>query len=229
MPQDTYFTTLKDRGCLTITETDKEDFLQGLISNDITLLKTQDCVYSCLLTPQGKFLYDFFITQSGDILKIECEGGQRVNDFAKVLNMYKLRSNVQIDIEESITVYAVFGSTEYGHKDPRHADMGYRSFEKPDLPEKEFDVWDRHRINLAIPNGSRDLIPQKSTLAEGRIDELHGLSYDKGCYVGQELTARMHYRGLAKKYLTTVTPDDLGLNALPAFGENHQKRRQNNR
>ena len=215
MTQTPFYTKLKQRGKIIISGTDKITFLQSLISNDVTLLDQQECVYSCLLTPQGKFLYDFFLTETkDDALLLDCEGGERLQSFAKMLSMYKLRADVTIDAEDNIDVYAIIG-TEHGTKDPRHLDMGYRSFEKPEgLDEKPFEEWDKHRISLTIPDGSRDMIPNKSTLSEGNIDKLNGLSYEKGCYIGQELTARMHYRGLAKKHLQTVK-----LNALPEKAE----------
>ncbi len=185
-------------------------FLQSLISNDITLLEQQDCVYSCFLTPQGKFLYDFFITETkDDALLLDCEGGERLQSLTKLLSMYKLRADVTIETKDNIDVYTIIGA-EHGTKDPRHPDIGYRSFQKPEgLNEKPFEEWDKYRITLTIPDGSRDMIPNKSTLSEGNIDKLNGLSYDKGCYIGQELTARMHYRGLAKKHLQTVKLDAL--------------------
>ena len=97
--------------------------------------------------------------------------------------------------------------------------MGYRSSTKPtQIPEQPFEYWDKHRIALTIPDGSRDMIPQKSTLLECNIDKLNGLSYEKGCYIGQELTARMHYRGLAKKHLQTITAEDIELDTLPNCG-----------
>ncbi len=209
MTQDAYFTKLKARGKLTLSGADVKPFLQGLITNDINQLDTQDSIYACLLTPQGKFLYDFFITQKNNKIIMDCEGNERAESLAKHLTMYKLRADVTIDVERETEVYVILGSDAFGYKDPRHEDMGYRSFEKPDLPEKSFDEWDKHRISLTIPDGSRDLIPHKSTLSEGKIDTLNGVSYDKGCYVGQELTARMHYRGLAKKHLYTVNLNDI--------------------
>ena len=223
MTETPYFSTLKKRGQLKVSGDDRKSFLQGLISNDITLLEQQDCIYTCLLTPQGKFLYDFFITESGNALYLDCEGSERAQNLAKLLMMYKLRADIDIEIIERIPVYAVFYNTEYGHKDPRHEEIGYRSFEKPNLPEKNFDHWDKHRISLTIPDGSRDMILQKSTLLECHIDKLNGLSWDKGCYVGQELTARMHYRGLAKKHLYTVTAKDLELDELPSPGTTIEK------
>ena len=214
MTQEPFFTRLKDRGILEISGEERRVFLQSLISNDINLLDTQDCVYACLLTPQGKFLYDFFITEKDTTIFLDCEGGERIQALAKLLSMYKLRTELGITYKENIDVYAVLGK-ERSHKDPRHNDMGYRSFEEPtDLPEKPFEQWDKHRISLTIPDGSRDLIPQKSTMDEGHMDQLNAISYDKGCHIGQELTARMHYRGLGKKHLQTVE-----LNALPEKAE----------
>lgn len=99
--------------------------------------------------------------------------------------------------------------------------MGYRSTEKPlNITEAPFALWDKHRISLTIPDGSRDLIVKQSTMDEGRMDTLNAISYDKGCYLGQELTARMHYRGLGKKNLYTITPQDIGLEKFPDHGAN---------
>ncbi len=220
MAQRAFFTTLKNRGKIIISGDDSCSFLQNITSNDINLLKTQNSIYSCLLNPQGKFLYDFFITKKAGILHIDCEGGQRALDLAKLLNMYKLRTNITIQVIENVNIYAIIGSDRYGLKDPRHKDIGYRSDTKPnDIEEQDFNSWDRLRIDLCIPDGTRDMITQKSTLLECNIDKLNGVSFDKGCYVGQEITARMHYRGLAKKHLHSINAKDLGLDKLPKFGE----------
>jgi len=209
MTQQPFFVKLKGRGHIEIKGKEAKTFLQGLITNDINLLNTQACVYACLLSPQGKFLYDFFITETEETLHLEYEGGERAKSLAQKLNMYKLRAAIDITHHEEKDVYAILGA-EHGHKDPRHEDMGYRSFEKPDnLPEKPFEEWDKHRIALTIPDGSRDLTPEKSTMDEGHMDQLNAVCYDKGCYIGQELTARMHYRGLGKKHLQTVKIDTL--------------------
>ncbi len=210
MPQEPFFTILNNRATLKITGKDSRNFLQGLITNDINLLDSQSCIYACLLTPQGKFLYDFFITENNGVLTLDCEGGERASALAKLLNMYKLRADVTIEVTDNVPIYAIFGTDTIGTPDPRHIDMGYRSFDKPDnIPEKPFEEWDKTRIERTIPDGSRDLIPQKSTMDEARMDQLGAVSYDKGCYVGQELTARMHYRGLGKKHLQTVNLNDL--------------------
>lgn len=209
MTENAFYTRLENRGLIHLEGPDRLKFLQGLITNDINKLKPGRLLYACFLTPQGKFLHDFFISGGEDFLLLECEGGSRARDLYERLLKHRLRANVQISIEEQTPVYAVFGN-ETGLPDPRHEKMGRRSFERPEgLPEKPFETWDSLRIALTIPDGSRDLIPEKSTLDEGRIDTLSGVDYEKGCYIGQELTARMHYRGLGKKHLQTVKLDTL--------------------
>ena len=214
-----FFVKLKDRGLITLSGKDSRDFLQGLITNDIHLLDSQACLYACLLTPQGKFLHDFFITRAGDNILLDCEGGARALDLERRLKMYRLRKEVDVECREHNDVYAVLddkGASNHPtiqssnhHPDPRHPEMGHRSFTKPDLPEKPFAEWDRRRIKLCIPDGSRDLIPEKSTMDEANMDKLHAVDYKKGCYIGQELTARMHYRGLGKKHLQVVNTSNL--------------------
>ena len=210
-----FFVKLQNRGLLQIEGEDRGAFLQGLISNDMKALETQPAIYACLLTPQGKFLHDFFVIKGDGVLLLDCEGGDRAQDLYKRLLMYRLRSKVQISIEDHHDVYAVIGhEVPSGFADPRHDGLGYRVFEPPaDITEQDFEAWDRLRISLCVPDGSRDMVVEKSTLLECGVDRLHGISYTKGCYVGQELTARMHHRGLAKKHLYVVQ------GALPAAGD----------
>lgn len=198
-----FFVALQDRGLIHIEGEDRHAFLQGLVSNDVLSIPSGQIRYACLLTPQGKFLHDLFIHEGDGFLLIDCEGGNRARDLYDRLNKYRLRSKVKISVEESSPVYAVFGTAE-GHPDPRHKDMGHRTFTKPDHTEKPFEAWDTHRIRLGIPDGSRDMIVERDTLLDGNIDKLNGIDWDKGCYMGQELTARMHYRTLGKKRLHPV-------------------------
>lgn len=213
-----FFVTLPARGLVHVEGKDHFPFLQNLITNDLNKLTSSYPLYACLLTAQGKFLHDFFVHDTGEAYLLECEGGIRAQDLCKRLSMYRLRADVKISVEDNTTVYAgLNGRPDHGFADPRHDEMGWRSFEKPhDIDQAGFDEWDKHRIRLCVPEGSRDLVPENSTLAEGRIDELNGVSYEKGCYVGQELTARMHYRGLAKKHLYAVQSIDG--KALPQNG-----------
>lgn len=201
-----FYVKLPNRGLVHIEGEDRVTFLQGLVSNDVAAAAPGKIIYACLLTPQGKFLHDFFIHAGDGFLLLDCEGGDRAKDLYERLLKFRLRSKVQLSVEETVPVYAVFGS-DTGISDPRHADLGNRSFEKPDLEERPFEDWDHLRISLAIPDGSRDMEIERSTLLECGIDKLNGIDWNKGCYMGQELTARTHYRGLVKKHLYTVKID----------------------
>lgn len=199
-----FYVTLPRRGLIHLEGEDRISFLQGLVSNDVEKVTTGAIQYSCLLTPQGKFLHDFFVHAGDGFLLLDCEGGARAKDLYDRLNKFRLRAKVKISVEENNPVYAVFHKDE-GLPDPRSEALGRRTFQKPALDEQPFEEWDRRRIAATIPDGSRDMELEKSTLLEAHIDKLHGLDWNKGCYMGQELTARMHYRGLAKKHLYTVT------------------------
>jgi folate-binding protein YgfZ len=193
------FVKLPGRGLITVTGEDRYTFLQALVSNDLGLLQTQTSLYACLLTPQGKFLFDFIIYRDGDRLLLDCEGGERAEALLKRLKMYKLRSKVEMTLAGDISVYV---SAQGTYPDPRHPALGCRSLQKPDnLTEHPFSTWDEYRIRLGVPDGSRDMVPEQSSLIECNIDRLNGISFTKGCYIGQELTARMQHRGLAKKHL----------------------------
>lgn len=224
MTETPYFTTLKGRGLIRIEGAERTSFLQNLVTND-TAQATQDmAVYACLLSPQGKFLHDFFISENSDALLLECEGGARAQDLYRRLNMYCLRADANISLEADIPIYAALGRADVlaqikdthpdSYFDPRHTEMGWRGFTQPkDIPEQPLEKWDQHRIYKCVPDGSRDLIPATSTMDEARMDVLNAIDYEKGCYIGQELTARIHYRGLGKKHLYVVK------GTLPKSGE----------
>lgn len=201
-----FYVTLPNRGLVHIEGEDRVAFLQGLVSNDVANAAPGKIVYACLLTPQGKFLHDFFIHAGDGFLLLDCEGVDRAKDLHERLLKFRLRSKVQLSVEENVPVYVEFGSGA-GIQDPRHPDLGNRSFEKPALEEKPFEDWDCLRISLTVPDGSRDMALERSTLLECGIDRLNGIDWNKGCYMGQELTARTHYRGLVKKHLYTVKID----------------------
>lgn len=200
---------LPNRGLIHIEGEDRKSFLQGLISNDMGKLAPDRITYACLLTPQGKFLHDFFIHEGDGFLLLDCEGGARAQDLYDRLNKFRLRAKVKISVEPDHPVYAILHASPPGFcqdakADPRDSRLGHRSFQKPDGDEKPFSEWDRLRISLTIPDGSRDMQLERATLLESHIDRLNGIDWHKGCYMGQELTARMHYRGLAKKHIVTV-------------------------
>jgi hypothetical protein len=158
-----------------------------------------------LLTPQGKFLHDFFITERDSTLWIDCEGGARAEDLKKRFMIYKLRAKVTIECIADAPAYGIINADkapDTGFKDPRHNAMGHKSYIKPEnIGEQPFEHWDAWRIKHTVPDGSRDMQPEFSTLMDCNIDTLNGISFEKGCFIGQELTARMNYRGLVKKRL----------------------------
>ncbi len=215
-----------DRGVLRLAGPDRIAFLQGLITNDVGAAGPGRGIYACLLTPQGKFVHDFFVVELGDSLLIECEGGRQADLLAR-LKTYRLRSKVEL-ADESGSWAAFAGPTEGGfdgalesaiaYADPRSPALGMR-FLAPRahagaVPAGDGVVYDRLRIAEAAPDGSRDMEVGKAILLENNIDLLNGIAWTKGCYIGQELTARTHYRGLVKKRLVPVQIDG----AVPQTG-----------
>lgn len=183
-----------------ITGADRLSFLQGLITQDINLLTDDTIVYSAMLTPQGKYLFDFFISQQDEAICLECHSMQ-APDLYKKLKMHKLRSDVQVELIEKIPVYAL---CEHGYDDPRHTDMGKRSYTAVEGEEQPYNTYVQKSISLAIPDCFHDLEAGRSTPFEGNLDRLNAISFTKGCYMGQELVSRIHHRGLIKKRLQPV-------------------------
>ena len=206
------------RAVLHIGGHDNRDFLQGLISNDIAQLDKSPLLYAALLSPQGKFLHDFMISPAPDGVWLDTEAGARADDLITRLNTYRLRRQVTIAPSDRV-VFAGFGHAPAmpgAAVDPRSSALGWRVYtDDPDATaailhaegykETDHAMWDLQRIQLAIPDGSRDAQIGVSTLEELNITKINGVSFTKGCYVGQELTARMEHRGLAKKHLYPVT------------------------
>jgi len=202
----------EDRTLIRVTGSDRQDFLQGLITQDITLLSPKrQLLYSAFLTAQGKFLYDFFIwyiddnTIGLDIYK------DSAYEFMMHLTRYKLRKDVNMSIEPLIK-YQIFSVEDGAHDllpstfnwkplwvDPRHEALGYQSFSAPDLPQVSMDQWTEHRLKYDVPDCRVDLRNGLSSPFEGNIDLLNGIAFDKGCYMGQELVSRIHHRGLVKR------------------------------
>jgi folate-binding protein YgfZ len=208
-----YYTHLPTRGLLALSGEDVISFLQGLVSNDTRLLEKGEAVYAALLTPQGKFLHDFFlIPREGKIL-LDGEKA-RLDDLCKRLTLYKLRSKVTIEkLPDAFGVVALWGEgapAGGAFADPRLPALGFRwvgdvsQFSAADAQGASEAGYDRHRLELGVPDGSRDMIVEKSFLLECGFEELHGLDFKKGCYVGQEVTARTHYRGQVKKAMFMV-------------------------
>lgn len=227
------YTELTGRGAITVMGADRIEFLQGLVSNDVARAASGHPVWAALLTPQGKYRHDVFIFSAGsDSLILDCEGGDRMMDLGQTLRRYVLRADAKLGLAQDIAHFAVWGDDAFGalgleesdqapfaggtaFRDPRLPAMGARILAPKDtalealadLDASTPAAWDAHRIALGLPDGSRDMPPDKAILLENGFDELHGVDWQKGCYMGQELTARTKYRGLVKKRLVPVRID----------------------
>ena len=201
---------------LKITGEDRKSFLQALITNDINACKYNNSIYSCLLSPQGKFLADFFITNIDNYFLIEINDNL-YEDFVNKLKIYKLRSKVEIIEINFLFSYVIFVNEIPKIKnfvalfeDPRNKKIGFKVYFENKQNEQtsliDFnqigeDYYEELLIKNLIPNSVNDLIKNKSLLLENNFQNLNAIDWDKGCYVGQEITARMQYRALLKKKL----------------------------
>ncbi|MEI6158833.1 MAG: folate-binding protein [Roseococcus sp.] len=200
--------TLPDRAVLEVTGEDRLAFLQGLISNDVTAAAPGRALWSALLTPQGKWLADFFLTAEAERLLLDAEAAQAEMLMAKLLR-FRLRSKVAMAPLPGWVVQVGWGGAampEGAAADPRLAEAGWRWLTpSPCATDSLAAGYDLHRLALGLPDGSRDMQAEQSVLLEAGFDELHGVSWSKGCYMGQELTARTKYRGLVKRRLVPVS------------------------
>ena len=226
---------LANRTILSVSGDDARTFLQGMISNDIDKVAADRSIYAAFLSPQGRFLHDFLIAQHGDELLFDCDA-ERAGDLLRRLSMYRLRAKVKIEAaNERWTAAAVFGAglpsipglapdrgaaVEWrggvAFVDPRLARAGIRMIlpanEAPsilsDLPGEAASAEDHdmHRLHLGLPDGGRDMLIERTILLEAGFEELDGVSWTKGCFIGQELTTNSR-RLVIRKRLMPVTSD----------------------
>lgn len=199
---------LSDRAIITLSGAQRKPFLQRLVSNDMNKLGENKAIYAALLSPQGKYLHDFFILEQGSSLYLDCEK-DRLPDLLRRLMMFKLRTDVDIkDCRDKYTVFAAQISDESGiitYPDPRLSDMGYRTIQEISPKNaRDSSHYDRLRLSHGLPDGARDFEVDRTLILEGNMAELNGVDFEKGCYVGQEVTARMTYRMSLKKRLLPV-------------------------
>lgn len=227
------YAILPDRGLITVGGTDRTEFLQGLVSNDVQRADAERAIWAAFLSPQGKYRHDFFMIEVGGAFHLDCEAGDRLMDFGKGLSKYKLRSEVDLGIAPDYSVVALWGEGTAAalglpedegaggpldagavYMDPRLAAAGARAM-LPSAHVSELleplgfsaatpEDYDRMRLELGLPDGSKDMVVDKTILLEANFDALNGVDWQKGCYMGQELTARTKYRGLVKKRLRPV-------------------------
>jgi len=228
---------LEDRGVIRVSGPEAFDFLQGLISNDMQKVTHERTVYAALLTPQGKFLFDFFISKLDDSYLLETRA-ETIAELLKKLKLYKLRADVTLeDRSGDYSVIAILGDLPeaanslhgaergtasaledgLGYIDPRLAAMGLRLIVNQDRAENTIKSWGidvltgdaytLHRLGLGVPEGGIDILPEKAFLLESNFDEMDGVDHQKGCYIGQETTSRTKRRGSVRRRILPVTFD----------------------
>lgn len=191
-------TMLPDRALLRVAGDDPRSFLQGLITQDVAALDASSPRWGGLLTPQGKALFDFLLWADGDAVLIDCEAAV-AEALAKRLSMYRLRRALTIEPAPG----AVHWSPDAGNgvPDPRLAALGYRWLAAPGAPATG---WTAHRLALGVTEGQADLGTDQTLWLEANARELNGVSFTKGCYTGQENTARMHHRAKVNRRLVVA-------------------------
>ena len=193
---------------------DARSFLQGLVTGNVVTLEPGEARWAALLSPQGKILFDFLMSADDDAVLLDVRA-DKAAELAKRLTLYKLRAKVEIaDVGAGFDVIALYGgSVAEGAKDSRHADMGARLI----VPAATTDAalltfggdagvedYAAHRIALGIPEGGVDFAWGDAFPAEADMDLFNGVDFKKGCFVGQEVVARMHYRSTVRTRVTKV-------------------------
>mgnify|MGYP001467156941 FL=1 len=189
-----------DRTVLCVSGPDAKSFLQNLVTNDVTKL-SNNIIYSALLSPQGKLVTDFFLLDSGQDILIDVNS-QVSEALLKLLSLYKLRAEISIEKTDLKVSTGIKNKPQKALEDPRHPNMGWRYYSKKDISEKNID-WKNLRIENLIPEFGKELSSDSYILEYG-FEKLNGVDFRKGCYVGQEVTARMKHKSKLRKGLTIV-------------------------
>jgi folate-binding protein YgfZ len=192
-------TTLHDRALIRLSGEDVRGFLQGLVTNDVS---SGLPVWAALLTPQGKALFDFLIWADGDDILIDCEA-EAADALAKRLTLYRLRRAITIARDEQLAVHWA-PEGEQGVPDPRLADLGRRWLAPAGKGEGADAAWRAHRLSFGVAEGRAELGDGETLWLECNAAELNGVSFAKGCYVGQENTARMNWRQKVNRRIVVV-------------------------
>lgn len=217
---DAKIARLADRGVVSLTGPDSEKLLQGLVTNTLDHLAEGEARHAALLSPQGKILFDFFAVRHGDGYLLDV-AGNKAAELVKRLTIYKLRANVTItDVSDSFKVFAVWGpdSTKIAEgrgisfPDPRHQALGLRLLANPEEKNSGAEpandsrlAYDALRVEFGVPEGGKDFEFGDAYPHEADFDLLNGVSFTKGCFVGQEVVARMQNRTLVRKRAVKVS------------------------
>ena len=213
---------LNSAPCIALDETrrvirvggdEAEDFLQSLVTANVETLPVDACQPGALLTPQGRILADMMIHRRVDGFLLECDA-TRADDLFTRLRRYRLRRPIDLAQEAELCVWVGWNDNppEGACIDPRHPDLGWRWIGPagempPTINEGDvtaLETWHARRIAAGVPQGPVDLVPERALMLEAGLDRLGAVDFAKGCYVGQEVTARTHYRGLVKRRLVPL-------------------------
>ena len=198
-------THLASRAIVRVSATDEAEdpaaFLQGLLTNDVTGdLPT----YAALLTAQGKTMFDMIVWRDGDDILLDCEAAL-AQDLVKRLSLYRLRRKLAIAVDEALAVHWQRDAREGAAADPRLPSLGYRWIAEAGAGGAADEAWHAHRLAQGVPEGQAEL--GDILWLETNAVELHGVSFSKGCYIGQENTARMNWRQKVNRRLVVVPLD----------------------
>lgn len=192
-------TMLTDRALIRLSGDEVRDFLQGLVTNDIAALAPERPLWAGLLSAQGKALFDFILWADGDDVLVDCEAAQ-AEALAKRVKLYRLRRAIGIEAETALAVHWA-PEGDQGVADPRLPELGRRWLAPAGEPAAG---WVEHRLRLGVAEGAAELGQDKILWLECNAAELNGVSFSKGCYVGQENTARMNWRQKVNRRLVVV-------------------------
>jgi tRNA-modifying protein YgfZ len=207
-------TTLVDRALLRLSGEDVRGFLNGLVTNDVALLAPANPLWAGLLTAQGKALFDFILWADGEDVLVDCEAEQ-AEALARRLAMYRLRRPIVVARDDSLAVHWA-PEGDQGAPDPRLTELGRRWLGPAGEPA---EGWLAHRLSLGVTEGVAELGSDKTLWLECNAVELNGVSFAKGCYVGQENTARMNWRNKVNRRLVVVPTDAPGPRARIHYPE----------
>lgn len=199
---------LKDHTVVEVSGPDARAFLQGLVTNDVTRVAADRAVYAALLTPQGKIIHDFIVAAAPDgALWLDCVKANAA-DLAARLKKYKLRAKVAIAERLDLHVVSITERVAGAFADPRLAALGFRLITAtPANAQGDDRAYRERRLALGVPDSAIDIPPETFFPLDCNFEELHGIDFDKGCYVGQELTARMKHRATARRRMLPVESD----------------------
>ncbi len=192
------------RTVLKVEGDDSFNFLQGLVTNDVAYAD-KSLVYASLLTPQGKFVVDFFIFQSDEVWFLDVNS-KLADKLLKQLSFYRLRSKVTIEKTDLLVSQGLGDAPSGAYPDPRHPAMGWRDYSGNSGSSEEV-VWDRIRVKFCIPETLIELIPDSTYILEAGFERLNGVDFKKGCFIGQEIVARMKHKAQLQKGLVRVMID----------------------